>query len=135
MIHVRNAYNSFIVSIRKSKDGRLNESDFRQCYGRFFESAIRKVTSFSTIMSHIESSILKDTLQLKILRRWIKIRSDSFIKTWVNMMKRKPTKVHKKSSLHFKEHCIKICRWHFTYFYTLPFLSNKLLDSKQFLLA
>ena len=36
---------------------------------------------------------MKDTLRLKILWTWIKIRANSFIKTLVNNMKRKPTKV------------------------------------------
>ena len=39
------------------------------------------------------SSILKDALRLKILWTWIKIRANSFIKTLVNIMKRKSTKV------------------------------------------
>ena len=38
-------------------------------------------SSFSTIMRHSDNSILKDTVQLKILRRWINIRVNSFIKT------------------------------------------------------
>ena len=58
---------------------------------------------------------LKDTLWLKVLWTWIKIRANSFIKTLVNNMKRKPTKVPWTLSLtkknvtpHFKEHCTKI---------------------------
>ena len=58
---------------------------------------------------------MKDTLRLKILWTWIKIRANSFIKTLVNNMKRKPTKVPWTLSLtkknvtpHFKEHCTKI---------------------------
>ena len=40
-------------------------------------------SSFSTNIRHIDNRILKDTLQLKILRTWIKTRSNSFITTWV----------------------------------------------------
>ena len=46
----------------------LDESDFRQCYGNFYESAIPKVTwsqllqsSFFIITRHIDNSILKNT--------------------------------------------------------------------------
>ena len=54
----------------------------------FFGSAILKVT-FSTIAGHNGNSILKDTLELKILWTWIKIRDNSIIKTSVNIIKRK----------------------------------------------
>ena len=37
---------------------------------------------FSTIVRDIDNSILKDTLQLKNLRTWVKIHANSFIKTW-----------------------------------------------------
>ena len=98
------------------------ESDFRHCYGNFFESSIPEVTIsqlcwslFSTIARHINNSILKNTLRLKILWTWIKIRANSFIKTLVNNMKRKPTKVpwtlsltKKNATPHFKEHYTKI---------------------------
>ena len=60
-------------------------------------------------------SILKDTLWLKILLTWIKICANSFIKTLVNNLKRKSTKVpwtlsltKKNPTPHFKEHCTKI---------------------------
>ena len=39
------------------------------------------------LRSNINSSILEDVLQLKILRTWIKIHANSFIKTLVNTMK------------------------------------------------
>ena len=65
-------------------------------------------------MRHINDSILKDSLWLKILWTWIKIRANSFIKTLVNNMKRR-SKVSSTLSLakknatpHFKEHCTKI---------------------------
>ena len=63
---------------------------------------------------HNENSILKDTLQSKIWRTWIKIGANSFIKAWVNIMTRKSKKVpvnywwHKNPSLLFKKHCTKI---------------------------
>ena len=73
------------------------QSDFSHCYGNFFESATSKVTIsqlcyyiFSIIVIH---STFKDTLRLKILLTWIKIRANSFIKTLVNNLKRKSTKV------------------------------------------
>ena len=38
---------------------------------------------------HIDNSILKDTLRLYILRRWINMRAKSFIKTSVNVTETK----------------------------------------------
>ena len=63
----------------------------------FFKSGILKVTwsqlcsnsPFSTITRHIDNSILKDTLQLYILRTWINMRAKSFIKTSVNVTETK----------------------------------------------
>ena len=102
----------------------MDENDFRPRYGFFFfffESFILKVT-WSQLYSQLLldnyeahwSSILKDTLHLKILRAWIKLRVNSSIKTWVNIMKRKSTKVPLKLSFaktapsFFKEHWTKI---------------------------
>ena len=64
----------------------------------FFESGILKVT-WSQLCSnspfnnykHIDKSILEDTLQLYILRRWINMRAKSFFKTSVNVTE---TKIH-----------------------------------------
>ena len=87
-------------------------------------------SSFSTITRHVDNSILKGTLPtLKIWRTWIKIRSHSFIKTWVNMMKRVSTKFHGKSSATQKRkpvlrRTLHRKRWQFTYFYKLLFNSN-----------
>ena len=53
----------FRTNVRKKY---LDECDLSRCYANFFESAILKVT-FSTIARHIDNSILKDTLELKIL--------------------------------------------------------------------
>ena len=63
----------------------------------FFESGILKVplsqlcsnSPLSTITRHIDNSILKDTLQLYILRTWINMRAKSFIKTSVNVTETK----------------------------------------------
>ena len=71
-------------------------------------------SSFSTITRYIKNSILKETLQLKILRIWIKLRANSFIKIWINIMKKKSTHMSLKLSLennmtpHLKEHRTKI---------------------------
>ena len=48
-------------------------------------------SSFSSIRRHIDNSILKDTLQLKILWNWIKIRHRD-----LNIMKQKSIKVPEK---------------------------------------
>ena len=73
---------SFLVcSFRTNvKKGYLNDNVFCHCYGNFLECAILKVTfdhnyvqnSFSRIVKDIENSILKEILQFKILRTWIK---------------------------------------------------------------
>ena len=77
-------------------------------YGNFFKSAVRRVT-WSQIYS---KSLLNDyeayqqqhlkryPVVLKNLRAWILIRANSFTKTPVNIMKRKPTKVF--WNYHFK---------------------------------
>ena len=85
------------------KKGYLDENDFHTVIVVFPKVSFWKLldlsyvqSCLSTIMRHIDTSIMKDTLQLKILRTRIKIRSNSFIKTWVNMMKRKPRKMHGK---------------------------------------
>ena len=110
----------------------MGESSFRHCYGNLFESVILKVIwsqlySFSTIARYIDNSVLKDTLKLKILRKWIKIRATSFIKTWVNI-KWKSTKVPWKLSLAEKydpalQRTLHQSRWYFAYCYMLLFLS------------
>ena len=84
-------------------------------------------SSFSTITRHIDNSILKENLKLKILQTWIqtKIHANSFIKTWVNIMKRKSTNYHlqKNRTQHFKRYCTKIDD--ISLIVILPFLSNK----------
>ena len=130
----------YIFLFRTSgKKGHLDENEFhtvmvvfpRAPFWKFLDRSFVQ-SSFSTIIRHIDNSILKDTLQLKILRTWIKIgsRSNSFIKTWVNMMKHKPTKVpiELKVSQKFEsalQRTLLQNRWHLTYFYTLLFVSNK----------
>ena len=72
-------------------------------------------SSFSIITKHIDNSILKDTLQLKILRLWIKIHANSSIKIWVNIIKWKSTKAPwklspaKRYKLTLENRCTKIC--------------------------
>ena len=115
-------YFCFRTNVRKRY---FNESGFRHCYGNFFESAILKLTwsqlcshtqsSFSTISRHIDNSISKKTLQLKILRMWMKIRANSFTRlehqTSQNEIQRRHHEDYhlpKNVSLHFKEHCTKV---------------------------
>ena len=65
-------------------------------------------------MRHINNSVLKGTLRLKILWTWTKIRANSFIKTLLNNMKRKIKKcfehyhLRQNATPQFKEHCTKI---------------------------
>ena len=56
-------------------------------------------TYWSTITRHIDNKVLKDTLLLKILQTWGNIRAYSFIKTWLNVMKRKSAKLYSRSSI------------------------------------
>ena len=64
----------------------------------FFESSILKDT-WSQLCSEFLPNILKDTLQLNILRTWINIRAKSFIKTSINIMKSKSMQVPGKRSV------------------------------------
>ena len=89
------------------------------------------LSTFSTITSHIEYSILKNALQLKIFRTWINIHANFFIKAWVNFMNPKSTNVPEKLSLvQISESTLQRKlhqnRWHFASFDTLLFLSNKI---------
>ena len=105
----------------------LDESDFHYCYGMHSKVAFWKLfdhsyvqSSFSIITRHLENSILKDTLQLNILRTWINLCAKSFIKTWVNMEKRS-MKVSEKRSFSQKSKCalqrtLHLSRPRFTYF-------------------
>ena len=116
----------------------------------FFESGILKVTwsqlcsfssqlcsylitpmitnsPFSTITRHIDNSILKDTLQLYILRTWINMRAKSFIKTSVNVtdtgIDEDVWKNIVTQSVHLEEHCTKT-ETTFRLFYRNIFLTN-----------
>ena len=112
----------------------MDESGFLHCYGNFFKNSILKVTwsrlyTFSKIARYIDNSILKDTLKLKILRTLIKIGTNSFIKTWVNI-KWKSTRLPWKLSLAEKydpalERTLHQSRWYFAYCYMLLIFSNK----------
>ena len=82
------------------KKGYLNEASSTTVMAIFSMVLLRKLIdhiyvqcSFSRIATHIENSTLKEILQLKILWTWIKIRVNTFIKTLVNIMKQKSTKV------------------------------------------
>ena len=101
------------------KKRHLNESDILTVMVVFSKVPFWKVldhsyvqSSLSKITRYIDNSNLKETLQLKILQTWIKIRVNTFIKTWVNIMKQKRYlenyQLHKNPNLHFKEDCIKI---------------------------
>ena len=68
--------------------GQLDENDLRHCYGNFFESTNLKVIdhsyvlkSFATKTRHFDN----DTLQMKVLRTWIKIGvANSFLSKYVD---------------------------------------------------
>ena len=79
----------------------------------FSEVLFRKLLDHSYFK--VSSQQLRGTLTTAFRKTWIKIRTNSFIKTLVNITKQKPTKVPWKLSLakknaasHFKEHCIRI---------------------------
>ena len=80
------------------------------CGHFFFESDIHKAFNDSFVPSQLFRGTLRTTfwktLQLRILRTWVKVRANSFIKTWVSIMKRKSTKVPWKLSLGKK---IRLC--------------------------
>ena len=48
-----------------------------------------QIVSCQKLQRHIDNSILRDTLQLYILRTWINMRTKSFIKTSVNVTETK----------------------------------------------
>ena len=56
-------------------------------------------SSFWAITRHIYNNLLKDTLRMNIFRIWFNIHSKFFIKTLVNVMKRKSMKVPGKRSV------------------------------------
>ena len=70
----------FIFCLEPTVGKQLDENDFRQYYGIFFESTILKLldhsydqSSFATIIRHFDNGIWNDTLRLKILPTWITI--------------------------------------------------------------
>lgn len=84
-------------------------------------------SSFWTFMKHNGNRILRDTLELKILRTGIKLPANSFIKT---LVKRKSMKVPRKLSFASNSKPVLERKLHqnirhFAYFYKLLFLSNK----------
>ena len=109
----------------------------------FFEKAILKVT-WSQLCSkvlfnnygRIDSSILKDTLQLKILRTLVKVCSNSFVKTWANLIKRKSMKVPGKLSVAQKfepalQRTLHQNRWHLFLFPSLSLSISLSQANKQ----
>ena len=62
----------------------FSKKPFQKIVGDNYVKALR-----SWLMRHIDNSILKDTLQLKILGTWINARVNYFIKALVKIMKRK----------------------------------------------
>ena len=135
--HVIKCVNFIFFFKTNGKKWPNNENDIHTVMVVFFNTPFSELldrsyvqSAFSITMRHIDNSILKDTLQLKILRTWIKIRSNTFIKTWVNLMKQKPTKVPGKFEVAEKfasalQRTLHQNRWYFIYFDTLLFLSNK----------
>ena len=86
-----------IFTICLEPKGYLVVSDFRHCYDNFF-----KVPFWKVLLDNCEThwqQHFEDTLQLKVLRTWIKVRANSFIKAWGNIMEWKSTKVSLKLSL------------------------------------
>ena len=70
------------------KKKHLDKTDFRHCYGDFFEAATRDHKNtwsqlyvegfFSSGTRNIDNNFFKDNTQLKILHAWNKIRFNSF---------------------------------------------------------
>ena len=56
-------------------------------------------TYWSTIAIHIDNTVLKDMLLLKMLQTWINIRANFFITTWINVIKRKSAGLYSRSSI------------------------------------
>ena len=124
----------------------LDESNFHHCHDNFLESVILKVT-FSQLYSKFllnnseahDNKILIDTLQLKILRTWIEIRTNSFIKTWINMKRKSRRSLEnyqfwKNTIQHSKEHCTKIDDISLIvirFFFLLNFQTNLILYLNQ----
>ena len=70
--------------------------------------------SFSRIARRMKNSILKEILQSKILQTCIKIRANTSIKTWENIMKENQQRrlenyhLQNNTTPHFKEQCTKV---------------------------
>ena len=89
-------------------------------------------THWSTITRHIDNTVLKDTLLLKILETWIDIRANSFIKTWINAMKRKSAELYSRPSIAQKSEPAlwktlqQSRKWHLFYVTSSSFLKSTL---------
>ena len=121
------------------KKGHLDENDFRHCDGNFFpkvafwkwlDHSYIQIVPSQQLRRHIDNSILRDTLQLYILRTWINMRAKSFIKTSVNVTETKIDDGAWKKISHAK---LQAWTWKniwtkiettFHLFYALLFLSN-----------
>ena len=124
----------FRTSIRKRY---LDESDFRHCYGNFFESAILKVTwsqQYSKFfLNNCEVHWQQHFERHPTVEDFTDMDQDmvnSITKTWVNIIKRKSTKVPWKLSLAKKydptlQRTLHQSRWYFFFSQTsLAFKSN-----------
>ena len=123
------SYFLFRTNVRK---GYLDKSNFRHCYSNFFKGAIRKVT-WSQLWSKFLLKNYKARRQqhferhhqLKISRTWIKRRTNSFTKTWLNIIKRKLSLA--KNYDPSPQRTLHQNRWYFTYFYALLFCQTNLV--------
>ena len=95
-----------------------------------FKTTLRKVT-FSTIARHIENSILKDTLELKILRTCINLRANNSLKVEVALKTWRCLEnyhLQKGTTPNFKANCTKIDDFFsITYCYSFFFSQSNLV--------
>ena len=76
----------FIFCFEPTVTEKLDENNFHQHYGIFFDSTILKLldhsyvqSSFATITKYFDNSIWNNALQLKILWTWITIWTNFFL--------------------------------------------------------
>ena len=119
----------FIFRLEPAVREQLDESNFHHYYGIFSESTILNLLDhiskfFRNNYETLWQRHLKDTLQLKILRRWINIRTNYFLSKFLE------TKMDE-SAWKIIHTIIRACSSkniaprHFTYYCMLPFFSNK----------
>ena len=80
----------FIFCLEPTVTEQLDENNFCDYYGIFFESTILKLldhsygqSSFATITKHFDNGIWHNALQLKILRTWITIWTNFFLNEYL----------------------------------------------------